>query len=92
MEDGVLLPKPLQPCVTNLLFLFPRPANFLRPFTVTAPIIKFIGDRGVTAADPLRILRYGFYWFDRARFRACRTVERLRQSSRSFAIAHFVPR
>ena len=42
--------------VNKLLFFFPRAAHFLRPFLVTAPIIEIIGDRGVTAADPPRIL------------------------------------
>jgi len=75
-----------------LLLFFPRAANSLRPFPVTAPIIQIIGDRGVSAADPLRTLRYGRRWFDNARFRACRTEERLRKSGRSFAVAHLVPR
>jgi hypothetical protein len=74
--------------VQVLLYFFPRAANLLGPFFVTAPIIEFIGDRGVTAADPLRILRCGCCWFDRARFYAYRMVKRLRQSSRSFAVAH----
>jgi hypothetical protein len=78
--------------VNNLLFFFPRAANFLCPFLVTAPIIEIIGDRGVTAADPLRILRYGYCWFDSARFEECRTEGYLRKSSRSFAVAHLVPR
>jgi hypothetical protein len=78
--------------VNNLLCFFPRAANFLGPFFVTAPIIELIGDRGVTAANPLCILRFGCCRFDSARFWACRAKERLRQSSRSFAVAHFVPR
>ena len=75
-----------------LLFFFPRAANFLRPFLVTAPIIQIIGDCGVSAADPFRVLRYGRCWFDNARFGARRTEERLRKPSRSFAVAHLVPR
>jgi hypothetical protein len=54
--------------VNSLLFFFPRAANLLGPFFVTAPIIEFVGDRRVTAADPLRILRCGYCRFDSARF------------------------
>lgn len=80
------------PALNNLLFFFPRAANFRRPFLVTAPIIEIIGDRGVTPANPLRILRYGCCWFDSACLEACRMEEHLRNSSRSFAVAHLVPR
>jgi len=54
-----LPPQPRVPhvwTVNKLLFFFPRAAHFYHPFLVTAPIIEIIGDRGVTAADPPRIL------------------------------------
>src|SRR5258708_7862897 len=75
-----------------LLFFLPRAANFLRPLLVTAPIFEIVGDRCVTIMDPVRILRYGCRWFYCARFGGCRTVEHLCKSSRSFAVAHLVPR
>src|SRR5258708_16844716 len=78
--------------LNNLFFYFPRAANFLRPFLVTAPTIEIVGDRGVTAVGLLRILRYGCCWLYSARFGACPTVKHLRKSSRSFAVAHLVPR
>ena len=69
----------------GLFFFFPRAANFLCPRFVTAQRIEIIGDRGVTTADPLRILWYPL-------FEAARTEDHLRKSSRSFAVAHLVPR
>ena len=80
------------PSLYSLLFSVPRAANFLRPFLVTAPIIEIIGDRGVTAADPLCIPRFGCCWFDSARFEGSRTEEHLHKSSPSFAVTHLVPR
>ncbi len=74
--------------LNNLLSFFPRAANFFHPVLVTAPMVEIIGDRGVTAAGLVRILRHGGGWFDSSRYDAWRSAVHLRKSSQSFAVAH----
>jgi len=73
----------------KLPFLDPSAANFFNPVLVTTPIVEIIGDRGVTAAGLVRILRHVGCWFV-CSFRSDRWLSavHLSRSSRRFAVAH----
>jgi hypothetical protein len=75
-------------CESNPTFLLPRPANFFHPALVTAQIVETVGNCGVAAADPVRLLWLDDGWFNSSHSDAWRSVVYFRRSSRSFAVAH----
>ena len=71
-----------------LPFLDPSAADFFNPVLVTTPFVEIIGDRGVTAASLIRILRHADCWFDGSRSDRWLSAVHLSRSSRRFTVAH----